>query len=376
LTYSLSVFAQRRWRLGDHALEPGVVPGGVLVVGTLQQDASRLGRQVPERHLRRDRESLAELPQELVIEDVHPLAAAAPGVDRAVSQRQRGVRHEQFRVEFQDDSQPAAGRAGAVGRVETEDPRLEFRETDPTVRAGVLLGKDLIDPRGAVARLVRHHDQAVAQAKGRLEAVGQPRADRGLDRQTVDHRLDGVPGPLVHLGRVVDVIGLAVDPHADESFALDPLEDVLVLALLAADQGAEDHELRLGRPLQDRVHHLFHGLLADPAAAPVAERHPDPREEHAQVVINLGDRPDGGPGVGEAASLLDGDGRRQARRWVHVAGLLHLFEELPGVGGEALHVACAGPRRRWCRRRARLAGAGHTGDYDQLLRAGCRYRCS
>ena len=43
-------------------------------------------------------------------------------------------------------------------------------------------------------------------------------------------------------------------------------------------------------------------------------------------------------GLRAGAALLDGDGRREAVDVVDV-GLLHLPQELPGVGGERLDVA-------------------------------------
>src|SRR4030042_1310229 len=49
-------------------------------------------------------------------------------------------------------------------------------------------------------------------------------------------------------------------------------------------------------------------------------------------------RPHRGAGVSAGRLLIDGDSRRQPLNEVHV-GLLHLAEELAGVGGEALHVA-------------------------------------
>jgi hypothetical protein len=64
----------------------------------------------------------------------------------------------------------------------------------------------------------------------------------------------------------------------------------------------------------------------------------DPGEEEPQVVVDLGDRPHGGAGIAAGCLLIDGDGRREALDEVHV-GLVHLAQELAGVGGEGLHVA-------------------------------------
>ena len=65
---------------------------------------------------------------------------------------------------------------------------------------------------------------------------------------------------------------------------------------------------------------------------------PQPRHEDAQIVVDLGDRADGAARRVAAVLLLDGDGRRQALDVVELR-LLHLADELPGVGAEAFHVA-------------------------------------
>ena len=62
------------------------------------------------------------------------------------------------------------------------------------------------------------------------------------------------------------------------------------------------------------------------------------RPEHAQVVVDLGDGAHRGARVAAGRLLLDGDGGGQAADGV-VERLVHLPEELPGVGGQALDVA-------------------------------------
>ena len=67
-------------------------------------------------------------------------------------------------------------------------------------------------------------------------------------------------------------------------------------------------------------------------------RDADVREQQPQVVVDLGDGADGRPRVGGGRLLLDGDGGRQAVDQVDVR-LLHLLEELAGVGRQRLDVA-------------------------------------
>ena len=78
----------------------------------------------------------AEEPREV------PGACARPRRERAVGDRERGVGHDQLRVDLVARAEPRARRARAVGRVEREVPRRGLVEADPAVRAGELLGEE------------------------------------------------------------------------------------------------------------------------------------------------------------------------------------------------------------------------------------------
>ena len=97
-----------------------------------------------------------------------------------------------------------------------------------------------------------------------------------------------------------------------------------------------------------------------------AVRDPDPREEQPQVVVDLGDCPDGGPGVPRRPLLIDGDGRRQPVDLVDV-GLLHLAQELARVGAQALDVPPLALGVDGVEREAALAAAGQPGDDDEAI---------
>ena len=90
----------------------------------------------------------------------------------------------------------------------------------------------------------------------------------------------------------------------------------------------------------------------------------DARPQEAQVVVDFGDRADGRARVLARRLLLDGDGRRQAVDLVDVR-LLHLLEELPGVGRERLDVAPLPFGVDRVEGERRLARAGQAGDDHQ-----------
>ena len=159
-----------------------------------------------------------------------------------------------------------------------------------------------------------------------------------LDDQAVDHRLDGVHLVAVEFDLLVHVAHLAVDAHAHEARLAHVLEDRLVLALAVLDQRRQDQHAAAVGQLQDGVDDLLAVCWIDLAAAAGAVRHADAGEEQAQVVVDLGDGADGRARVAAGALLVDGDGRAEALDLVDV-GLLHLAQELAGVGGERFDVA-------------------------------------
>jgi hypothetical protein len=110
----------------------------------------------------------------------------------------------------------------------------------------------------------------------------------------------------------------------------------------------------------------LHRLARDPAAALVAMRLPDPREEEPQVVVDLGDGADGGSGVLRGGLLLDGDGGGEPLDALDV-GLPHLLEELPGVGRQALDVAALPLGVDRVEGERGFAGAREPGDHDEPI---------
>ena len=62
------------------------------------------------------------------------------------------------------------------------------------------------------------------------------------------------------------------------------------------------------------------------------------RKKHAQIIKNLGRGRDRGTGIRSRAPLLDRDRGGKPVNRIYVR-LFHLIQKLPGVGGEAFHVA-------------------------------------
>ena len=104
--------------------------------------------------------------------------------------------------------------------------------------------------------------------------------------------------------------------------------------------------------------------LALDGVAVGAVRDADPREQQPQVVVDLGDRADRRARVARRALLVDRDRRGEPVDLVDV-GLLHLPEELPGVGAQALDVAPLALGVDGVEGEAALARAAEPGDDDE-----------
>nr|BFE75168.1 hypothetical protein GCM10020092_084690 [Actinoplanes digitatis] len=255
-----------------HALEAGVVGALTavlvavadvhLVLGAVQDRLLRPARQLPPRCV--DAEFLG-LGQGLEqAQEVFEGGAAGPGLDRALAQAALVVRDDQLRVDLLLGAQAGAVRAGAVGRVEGEDPRLEVLDRQGVVvGAGQVLGEAALAVRVVLRQVheVEQHD-AAGQRQGRLDGVGQALLAARLDAEPVDDHLDGVLLLLLELGRLGQRVHHAVDAGAGVALGLQLGEEVDVFALAAPDHRGQHHEpgplLHRQDPVDDLLRRLPH----------------------------------------------------------------------------------------------------------------------
>ena len=218
----------------------------------------------------------------------------------------------------------------------------------------------------AVVGLDRDRRDALGELERGLDRVGDPPADVGLGDQPVDHDLDRVLVGLGQPDRLGQVADLAVDARPREPLARQVAEQLLVLALAAPDDGRQHLEPRALGQLDHLVDDLLGRLAADRAPAVGAVRVADPRVQHAEVVVDLGDGADGGARVPAGGLLVDRDGRREPLDEVDV-GLLHLPQELPGVRRQRLHVPPLALGVDRVEGERGLPGAGQAREHDQLV---------
>src|SRR5262245_45312220 len=150
--------------------------------------------------------------------------APGPRRQRALLERARRVRHEPLRIDLVARADAAALRARAVGVVEREHPGLDLREGDAALRARQALGEGR--GRGFVVGDL-DGGYSVGETQGRLQRIGQPRAEVLAHDQPVDDNVDRVLALLVELDLLAELADRAVDANARVPLALEIEEELL-----------------------------------------------------------------------------------------------------------------------------------------------------
>ena len=347
-----------------------VVAHAPLVVAVAERDALLAGaveEQVPvllghvvPRHAGVDAERLGDALEHLLEPAERELAVGKEG---PLVDADGAVRYDQVGVDLLREPEAVAGGAGAVRRVEAEDARLDLGQRDATVDAGELLAEG---ERALVVPGEFDVDEAVGEGGGGLDGVGEPPPQALLHDEPVDDHGDVVLELLVELDVLFEFAYLAVDLDPDEAVGAELLEELAVLALAPAHDRGDHAEASALFEFAHLVDDLLHALPEDGPPALGAVRVPDAGVEQAQVVVDLGDRAHGGARVAGGRLLVDGDGRRKALDAVDVR-LVHLAEELAGVGGEALHVAALALGVDGVEGERGLARAREAGDDDEAV---------
>ena len=304
----------------------------------------------------------AEVPRERLDELEVVGVAAVPAADRAARERQPGIDDDARGIEELLHPEPAAGAAGAIRVVEREEPRLEFGQAVAADRARVAVRQQ----QRFAARFVVKGDArgALRESERRLERLGETLRGVAAHLEPVDDDVDRMAPSRVELRALLEFDELAVDHRAHEALGSQLLEHLDVLALAVLHDRREQQHTGALRQREHLVHHLADGLRREVLAVLRAAGHARARIEHAQVVVDLGDRADRRARVVRRRLLLDRDRGREALDVVDVR-LLHHREELPRVGRERLDVAALAFRVDRVERERRLAGARQAGDHDQ-----------
>ncbi len=253
-----------------------------------------------------------------------------------------------------------AGQAPAVGRVEGEEARVEFVEgaaRSRDVEGGAVDGLAapvVEDVEGVPAQRQRGLDQAALLGLGLL--LGKVAEDD----------IDGVLGEAVErleLGRLDPFL---VDPQGGIALLGGPLGDLGVEALARFDERCEEGELAcFFQMVAEPRRHLGGGLADGGLAGLGIVGGAELGVEEAEELVDLGDGGDSALAAAPGEPLLDGDGGRDAGDRIDLR-LLHLVDELPRVGVEAVEVAPLALAEEDIEGQGRLARAAQAGDDGHL----------
>ena len=291
--------------IGDHALERllRVIRAHAVFVGepdlvgagAEQQRVFRLLRQVFPFGVERE---LVELGQRLQRLHVIRRGRLRPWRDGALAQGQLLVGDDEIGIDVLLDAEAAAGRAGAVGVVEREQPWLDLGNREAGHRAGEFLREQdalgaalVVNFRGFLFSLfflglflgrrrcvgVFDHRQPLGELQRGLETLREPLADIGSHHDAVHHHVDIVREFLVERRRVGKLMEGAVDLDALKALLEILCQLLAVLTLAAAHHRRQQIQPRAFRQRQHAVDHLRHGLAFDRQAGGRRIGHADAR---------------------------------------------------------------------------------------------------
>ena len=302
-----------------------------LVVLAVEDSVLDLLRQRLPGRPHREAQLLGEGLEELLV----VLEVRVPWNDRTVGEGEFLVGDDQLGIDLEAEAKARAIRAGTVGSVEGEGARLDLVEHERVViRAGALLGE-----AAAALRIIGvqidavDNDEAVGQAQGGLDGVGEALAHALAHDEAVNDDLDRMLQLLLQLGCVFEADHLIVDDRTCVALGAQLVDEILILALTASHDRGEHLEARALVHRANSIDDLLGRLRLNAGTTLGAVRHACAGVEQTQVVVNLRDSADGGARVTRRRLLVDGNGGRQAFNEVHV-GLVHLSEELARVGGQ------------------------------------------
>ena len=300
--------------------------------------------------------------------EVHPEdgigsgALPAGGLDGTLKNRFVLIRDHQIRIRHQPEAQAGAAGAGTGRIVEGEHPGLQLRQADTAVLTGIVLGEVQFLLGGG--QFNAH--QSPGMGAGGFDGIRQTAANSLLQHQPVHHQLNGMLFVLFRLDLLRQIIKDPVYPDTGKALLPGILKDLLMLALLSPDHRGKDNK---PGPLAQRfnpVHDLVDGLAGDLLAALGAMGNTHSGPQKAKIIIYFRNRTHGGTGIFGSSLLVNGDSGRQALDGIHIR-LVHLAQELPGIGGQAFHIPPLTFGINGVESQAGFSGAGQAGEYHQFV---------
>ena len=270
--------------------------------------ARQFGEWHVDRQTRRRAESFEHRPaQHAAIGTVE----ARPEVEGPRAERERGVANQRLVLDPGPRAEAVAGGTPAERAVERELSRLQRLESPAARRTREPATVHLDRPVGLINTLdrPRHEHRARARIKSRLHALGQAASLCRTGRHAVDHDLDLVFSLAVERGIFIELLRLAINPHAGIPRRAKPRKKSLGRLAHAELHWREQEEPRAGLVFEQPLDRFVDALRPYRRATFRAVHHAQPCRQHAEVVVHLRERADRRPWRAARRPLLDGDRR-------------------------------------------------------------------
>ena len=258
------------------------------------------------------------------------VAKRAEHTDRPLAERLRWLGDELGGVDAVDVAEALAGRAGALWTVETKELRFRGGIAHAAGCAGVFTGEDQIG-RSLPARVfwfTGHDHLAAGGLEGEFHRLRDPASSGVAGHEPIDHHVDRVLDLLLERRRILDAADGAIHAGPCETLADKISEEIAVLALSLADKRRQQHHPLSLAGRDDPLYDLVARLRLKHGVAFGAVGRANPGVEHAEEVVDLRHRGDGGSWVRACRLLRDRDRWRKTGHAVDVRPG-QLAQELP-----------------------------------------------
>ncbi len=224
---------------------------------------------------------------------------------------------------------------------------------------------DIVDDHYAAAHLHRRFHR-IREAAARGPGFVAVRIVKVAHDQAVYHDLNRVHLIPFQVDVFRHVAHLAIDADAHKPGLLDIFQYLFVASLAVFNDRGEYLDARSVCPLFDLFHDLLRRLCFDSFPANRAVGDADAGIEQAQIVVNLGDGAHRRARVVADTLLVNRDRGGQPFDLIDVR-LIHLAQELAGVGGQRLDITALAFGKDRIEGERTLAAAAQPGDDDELI---------
>ena len=248
-----------------------------------------------------------------------------PGGNGSLPERDGGIRNNHVRVKISFCAESVTFRAGALGIVEGEHLRCQFRDTNTTFHTSGFLAE-----KGLACADHIQKGLSFSHAEGQFHGIRKTPLHPFIDYQTIYDHTDGMFLVFSQVNIFIQHPDLIVYLDPCEPISSKSLNEVSMFPFFPIYQRGQDLQPGAFIHTHDPVHDLLCGLRGNLFTTVRTMGVADPGKEESQEVVYFGNGSHGGAGIATRGSLLDCYGRRKPLYGINVR-LVHLLQKLTGV---------------------------------------------